>query len=150
MDIEQAINLINRLNNLDHIYDEKQKMITAFMHEYFSEMLKIEKLEADIYTHNEGKVREDRKSTLAYIKDKELIHNKYWSNFSPYYTPCSSSSEPEHNWEKISEIEIMETGDDDNPQFLFICNYQDATLVRKAFLIKIANSRLSIEHEFFG
>ena len=150
MEVKEALKLVDRLSSLVEIRSEKERIVTAFIHEYFAELLQFEELEAEIYTRNRSVERDNREDTFKYLNNKREIHNRYWSNKAAFYLPSSSGSEPAHDWSKVADIQIMETGDDDLPQFIFMCRYLDHTPVRKAFLIQIKNGKLSIEHEFFG
>ncbi|MCH2042227.1 MAG: hypothetical protein MK185_16470 [Saccharospirillaceae bacterium] len=150
MEVKEALQLVDRLSNIAEIHSRRYSFITAFVYEYFSEIFKIEKLESEMILNNRNLEKEQQEDSFKYLPAKREIHNKYWSNSSLFYVPCSAGSEPEHDWSKVSDIEIMETGDDDCPQFIFMCKYQDCSAVRKALLIKIEGGRLGIEHEFYG
>ncbi|WP_417526549.1 hypothetical protein [Marinomonas shanghaiensis] len=149
MDLEDAFNLINRIENLPQIYDEIEKAICSVVHSYFQELLEVEEQEAVIM----GKENYERSELTPYLNKKSEIHNKYWSNSAKFYQPCSSSSSPEHIWECLSDIEVLQNGDDENNLYIFKAkskNPDNGLLTNKAFLLKLEDDKLLIEHEFFG
>ncbi|WP_394233361.1 hypothetical protein [Pseudomonas anguilliseptica] len=149
MEIRDALNLIHRIENLPEIYNKIEMAVCSVIHSYFDEMLNIEKKESAIME------REDYRSDelSPFLDQKRSIHDKYWSNPSAYYRPCSSSSEPRHVWAYLCDIEVLQNGDDENSLFIFKANYKkpdSSTKIVKAFILKISGSSLKIEHEFFG
>ncbi|HHG3492848.1 TPA: hypothetical protein ACPVZI_004475 [Vibrio parahaemolyticus] len=149
MEIQEALKLVNRLQNLTDIYDSIEKAVCCTIHSYYDEMYRIEVQEAEIVI-NEG----FRSPSLDSLKvDKNEVHKKYWSNASSFYQPCSTSSEPEHVWDSLTNIEILQNGDDYNSLYIFKANKlrDDGSLgVSVAFLLKLTDNELFIEHEFFG
>ncbi|MFC3153478.1 hypothetical protein ACFOEK_20730 [Litoribrevibacter euphylliae] len=149
MEISDALKLIDRINNLPEIYDQIERAVIATMHSYYSEILNIEMEEAKImegedYNHDE---------LAPLIENKKSIHEKYWSNPAGFYQPCSSSSSPDHIWNNLSSIEILQNGDDELPLFLFKANYTDQDInltTNRAYLLKLRGTQLKIEHTFFG
>ena len=154
MKIKDALQLVERLSNLNEIYDHRTKVITAFVHEYFRELYGYEKLEAEICKRNRDVERKDREDSFKYLKNKKAVHDKYWFNKANYYAPCSASSDPSHDWSRVSNIVVLETGDDDCPLYLFNYSYRaqsgSSAVTKKSFLIKIRDEHLGFEHAFFG
>jgi hypothetical protein len=149
MEINDALKLIQRLENLPEIYDQIERAVCGVMQSYYTEMLEVEIAEAAVmanesYEHDE---------LTPFLESKRLIHEKYWSNLSGFYRPCSSSSEPEHVWNNLLDIEVIQNGDENNSLFIFKANYRDpdinVTTVR-AYLLKLKDESLKIEHLFFG
>ena len=154
MKVKDALQLVERLSNLNEIYDHRTKVVTAFVHEYFSELYEYEKLEAEISLRNRDLELKDREDSFKYLKEKRAVHDKYWSNKAQYYAPCSASSDPSHDWSRVIGIVVMETGDDDCPQYLFNYGYRahsgSSTIAKKSFLVKLQDETLGFEHAFFG
>ncbi len=48
MEIRDALNLINRIENLHEIYNKIEMAVCAVMHSYFDEMLEVEKKESAV------------------------------------------------------------------------------------------------------
>lgn len=149
MEIRDALNLIHRIENLPEIYNKIEMAVCSVIHSYFDEMLEVEKKESAVMG------REDYSSDEmnSFLDQKRSIHDKYWSNHSAYYQPCSSSSEPRHVWAYLCDIEVLQNGDDENSLFIFKANYKkpdSSTKIAKAFILKESGSSLKIEHEFFG
>ncbi len=149
MEISEAFKLIQRLENLPEIYDQIETAVCAVVQSYYSEMLVVEQAEAAIMTKE--KYSYDELAPL--LRRKTLIHEKYWSNPSDFYRPCSSSSEPDHVWKNLVGIEVLQNGDEDNSIFIFKASYVDPTInltTARAYLLKLKDSSLKIEHLFFG
>lgn len=149
MEIRDALNLINRIENLPEIYNKIEMAVCAVIHSYFDEMLEVEKKESVVMERGDY----DSDELNLFLDQKKSIHDKYWSNQSIYYRPCSSSSEPRHVWAYLCDIEVLQNGDDENSLFIFKANYkksESSTKIIKAFILKASGSSLKIEHEFFG
>ncbi|WAJ38469.1 hypothetical protein OU800_04315 [Pseudomonas sp. GOM7] len=149
MEIRDALNLIHRIENLPEIYNKIEMAVYSVIHSYFDEMLEVEKKESAIMEREDYSFDE----LSSFLDQKRSIHDKYWSNPSEYYRPCSSSSEPRHVWAYLCDIEVLQNGDDENSLFIFKANYKktgDSTKVVKAFILRVSGSSLKIEHEFFG
>ncbi|WP_325892440.1 hypothetical protein [Grimontia sp. NTOU-MAR1] len=149
MDINDALNMIRRLENLPEIYDQIERAVCGVVHSYFQDMLEVERLEAEIMSSSDY----NRDELEPHLEKKAEIHKKYWSNSSPFYQPCSSSSSPEHIWECLSDIEILQNGDDDCSLYIFKANLKDpdhGLVSKKAFILKLKEGHLYIGHELFG
>lgn len=146
MDAIESINLIRRLQSLPEINSAIEKSIVRFMHSYLNEMYEIEKDDIEYY---KNKNRDPKYSDVS-ISRKIEVHKKYWSNHGVFYMPCSIGSEPDHDWEKISDISIQKNDDDDNNLFLFISRYQRSSSrkINFTYLLKRNNGNFSIEHRF--
>ena len=149
MNISDALALVERLQNLPELHEAIEVAVCGMLSSYYKEMYEVEKSEAEII-----KAQGFDDDLLSPLLDQKVrIHEKYWSNLSDYYTPCSAGSEPEYMWSSLTNIEILQTGDDDAPLFLFKANKMcvDGSVgASVAFLVKASDSQLSIEHEFFG
>ncbi|GIZ13064.1 hypothetical protein [Pseudomonas sp. NCCP-436] len=110
MEINDALKLIQRLENLPEIYDQMERAVCAVMKNYYSEILEVELSEATIMAS--GNYKDDE--LTPFIERKKAIHAKYWSNNSAFYQPCSSSSKPERVWNNLTDIEVLQNGDDSN------------------------------------
>ena len=149
MEISDALKIIDRINHLPEIYEQIEKAVLAVMYSYYNEILTVELDEAKIMNGDEY----GNEDLNPLIGQKKLIHAKYWSNLAGFYQPCSSSSEPEHVWSNLSEIEILQNGDDDNPLFIFKAKYTDQDFnltTNRAYLLRLSGTLLKIEHTFFG
>lgn len=149
MDIDDALGMIRRIENLPEIYNRIERAVCAVVHSYYQEMLELEKLDAEIMS-SPGY---DRSKLDLNLQQKSEIYNKYWCNSSSYYQPCSSSSSPEHLWDCLSEIEILQNGDDENSLYIFKAKSTDpdhGSVTQKAFVLKLVKGDIYIEHEFFG
>ncbi|MDH0097251.1 hypothetical protein L1F06_016085 [Ectopseudomonas hydrolytica] len=149
MEIRDALNLIHRIENLPEIYNKIEMAVCSVIHSYFDEMLEVEKKESAVM----GRENYSSDELNSFLDQKRSIYDKYWSNHSAYYQPCSSSSEPRHVWAHLCDIEVLQNGDDENPLFIFKANYKkpdSSTKIAKAFILKESGSSLKIEHEFFG
>ena len=149
MEINDALKLIQRLENLPEIYDQMERAVCAVMKNYYSEILEVELSEATIMANENHRHDE----LTPFIERKKAIHAKYWSNNSAFYQPCSSSSEPEHIWNNLIDIEVLQNVDDNNLLFMFKANYKDPAInltTARAYLLKVNKSSLKIEHLFFG
>jgi hypothetical protein len=146
MDIIEAINMMRRLESLPEIYSSTEKAVIKAIHAYYSELFEIEK--ADILYFESGEKEEgySRKSIARKIE----VHKRYWSNHALFYEPCSLSSDPKHDWSRVSEIEILRNDDDDNQLFLFTAKYKSTsgTKLNLSYLLKTINGNLFIEHSF--
>jgi hypothetical protein len=149
MEINEALKLVQRLENLPEIYDQIERAVCAVMQSYYSEVLEVELTEAAIMTKENYSYDELR----PLLERKKLIHEKYWSNSSAFYRPCSSSSEPDHVWNNLASIEVLQNGDENDSLFIFKASYIDPTIsltTERAYLLKLKDSSLKIEHLFFG
>ena len=146
MDIIEAINMMRRLESLPEIYSFTEKAVIKTLHAYYAEVFEIEKADT-LYFESEEK--EEGYSTKA-IERKIEVHKRYWSNHALFYEPCSVSSEPRHDWSRISEIEILRNDDDDNQLFMFTAKYKSTsgTKLNLAYLLKNINGDIFIEHSF--
>ena len=149
MEVNEALKLIDRLNNLSEIYGRIETAVCGLVHRYYTEVYEIEMIEAGIITKS-GFGGEQLASLLDKKKD---VHKRYWSNQSSFYTPCSAGNEPEHVWGTLTNIEVFQNGDDVEPLYFFNAKKlrEDGSLGGSvAFLIRILDGELFIEHEFFG
>lgn len=149
MDLKDALRLVERLENLPELHERIERAVCAVVHSYFQEMLEVEKLEAKIMEATDR----DYDALDPLLEQKEEIHKKYWSNPSEFYLPCSASSHPEHLWDGLSNIEVLQNGDDDYPLFVFKADSKDPThglITKKAFILRLDDGHLRIEHELFG
>jgi len=149
MDINDALNMIRRIENLPEFYDQTEQAVCAVVHSYFQEILAVEKLEAEIMSSPDY----NRDDLDPHLEKKAEIRKKYWSNPPQFYHPCSSSSSPEHLWECISDIEVLQNGDDENSLYIFRANSKDpdhGLVTKKAFILKLKEDHLYTEHELFG
>ena len=153
MKIIDALKFIERVDNLPLLHNEVCNAVVGFIYSYFEDLVQIERKEQVIQKHNISVDRSERLDSFKYLDDKKDIHKRYWSNSEVFYIPCSSSSELDHDWTRIKNIEVLQTGNDDNPQFFFCSNYQNSkrdSFAKKAFLLRLQNNELKIEHEFYG
>ncbi len=153
MKIDDALKLIDRINNLPNLYDEIDQAVAGTIYSYFEELVAIERKEKKILENETILGKFISEDPHKYLNNKIKIHEKYWSNKSKYYQPLSAGTDLEHDWSRIHGIEILQTGDDDCPQFLFCASYKldysdDSN--KKAYLLKLIDNQLKIEHEFFG
>ena len=114
MEIREALSLIDRLQNLPDLYDRIEVAVCGLVHRYYDELYEVEKIEAEII--DAVGFRDERLSAL--LNKKVEIHEKYWSNKSPFYKPCSAGNSPEHVWDTLADIEILQNGDDDNSLYI--------------------------------
>ncbi|PMJ92676.1 hypothetical protein [Vibrio sp. 10N.261.55.A7] len=149
MEIQEALQFVDRLQNLTGIYDSIEKAVCCTVHSYYDEMYQIEAKEADIVEQ-----KGFRSASLDLLRiNKRKVHNKYWSNKANFYQPCSTSSEPSHVWNSLVNIEVLQNGDDNNSLYIFKAQKQrdDGSLgVSVGFLLQLTDNQLFIEHEFFG
>ena len=149
MNIHDALNMVRRIENLPKIYDQIEKAVCGVVHTYFQEIFEVEKLEAEIMSSPD--YSDD--DLDSHLKKKAEIHKRYWSNSSRFYQPCSSSIHPEHIWESLCDIEILQNGDDDCPLYIFKANSKDpdnGLITKIGFILKLKEGNLYIEHKFFG
>lgn len=149
MEISDALRLIDRIQNLPEIYGRIERAVFSVIHSYYGEILHVELEEAKIMESDDFKHNELDK----FVEAKKLIHSKYWSNLAVFYQPCSSSSQPDHVWSNLSGIEILQNGDNDNSLFIFKAKYTNSEtklVTDRAYLLKLTDGELKIEHTFFG
>ena len=149
MEVSEALSLIDRLKNLPDLYDRIEAAVCGLVHRYYDELFEVEKLEAEII----DSVGFDNDRLPALLNRKSEIHEKYWSNKSPYYQPCSAGNTPGHVWDSLANIEVLQNGDDENSLYIFkarkLCpDGSQGTSV--AFILKLVEDQLFIDHEFFG
>ena len=149
MEISEALSLIDRLQNLPDLYDRVEAAVCGVVHRYYDELFEVEKIEAEII----DSVGFDDERLPVLLKKKSAIHEKYWSNKSSYYKPCSAGNTPDHVWNSLAAIEILQNGDDENSLYIFKAKKLrgDGSLgVSVSFILKLVDNQLFIEHEFFG
>ncbi len=149
MELSKALRLIDRIKNLPEIHDQIERAVLAVIYSYYEEILHVELEEANIMAHEDL----GRHDLDKLISAKKIIHEKYWSNLASFYQPCSSSSQPDHIWSNFSDIKIFQNGDDENSLFLFTAKYTNSgvnTTSSRAYLLKLNEGKLKIEHTFFG
>lgn len=149
MKVSEALDLIDRLKNLPDLYDRIEVAVCGLVHRYYDELYEVEKLEAEII----DAVGFDDDRLPALLSRKSEIHEKYWSNKAPYYKPCSVGNTPDHVWGLLTNIKILQNGNDENSLYIFkaIKLRPDGSLgTSVAFILKLVEDQLFIEHEFFG
>ncbi len=146
MDIIEAMNMVRRIENLSEICQASDKAVIRTVHEYFSELHAIEKND-EVYFQAESR---DENYVPNSIANKIAIHKRYWANPSIFYEPCSLSSMPRYDWNKVTEVQIQRNDDDENQLFLFIAKYSmsETALMNRTYLLKQYDQTLLIEHEF--
>jgi hypothetical protein len=146
MNIIEAMNMIRRLKSLPDIYLAADKAVIHTVHDYFNEMYEIELRYKSALENGE-----DIFSAMSIsIDEKTVIHKKYWSNFALFYVPCSASSDPEHKWNLLSNIEIFRNEDDDNQLFIFSAKYPSpfGSATNRIYVLKAVDGVLKFEHKF--
>jgi hypothetical protein len=149
MEVSEALSLISRLKNLPDLYDRIEVAVCGLIHRYYDELFELEKSEAEII----DSVGFDDDRLPALLSRKSEIHEKYWSNKSIFYKPCSAGNTPDHVWDSLTNIEVLQNGDDDNSLYIFKARKlrPDGSLgTSVAFILKLVEDQLFIEHQFFG
>jgi hypothetical protein len=148
MDLIESLNMVRRIENLPEINDRLDKAIIYAVYEYYRELFELEELEGEFSTGTDL----DFEKLDKHLKDKEVIHQKFWCNQSPFYEPNSISSTPQHSWKYVSDIEVMRNGDDENNLFIFKAKYDEPShpvAAQRAYLLKAVGESFKIEHAFF-
>lgn len=141
-----ATEIMDRLSSSVYRADNKEQMVSAFMKNYFDELYVIEvKIAAEM-----EKAETDKPLMDEYLKQKRQIFKRYWRQDDPqrvyYYCPISWSGTPAHDWSKVENVSIFETGDEVRPQYLMTYSYDGITYT---FSLIYQNNELKIQDYFF-
>lgn len=148
--LQIAVSMMNSLESSIYRANSKVELVTNFMQKYFTELYEVDVLIA------EEMVNEDDEKTKFLLEQKKDIFKKYWllddEQRAYYYEPMSYSSIPEHDWAKVKNIKIFETGDDIKPQFLFAYSYESftGTMMDYVFSVVYFDGKLKIIDYYFG
>lgn len=146
MNIIDAMNMVRRLESLPEIYLAADKAVIQTVHAYFAEMYETELRDKAFFESGENVL--DYMSIS--IDEKIVIHKKYWSNSALFYVPCSTSSDPAHNWNLLTNVEIFRNDNDDNQLFIFSAKYPfpSGTASNRVYVLRLINGVLMFEHKF--
>ncbi|WP_156819054.1 hypothetical protein [Psychrobacter lutiphocae] len=141
-----ATEIIDRLNTSVYRGNSNEQMVSEFIKKYFDELYVVE-----VKIANEmAKEESDRTLMDNYLEQKRQIFNRYWLQDDPqtvyYYYPISWSGTPSHDWSKVENVSIFETGDEVKPQYLMSYTYEGITYV---FSLIYHNNELKIQDFFF-
>lgn len=121
--------------------------LSKFMKAYFAENFQIE--QEYIAKNASG----DKDFWKVSIEKKIDIHKKYWCNLDEFWIPCSMSSEAKFDWNRVKDIEILRSEDDNNMQYLFIFKYiksdESDYEPKKAYVLKLKENKLMIDQQFY-
>lgn len=143
--IKEVIDFVDGINSIPAQAQNIEDMIIHFMKTYFHEKFEVEKKVIEYYKKHE-EFPDDG------FEWQKSVHRDYWSNQSKFYTPSSQGTEAHFDWDRVSDITVMKTGDDYNPQFLFKYKYASGYgwTEENCFMIKQVGDKIGIEHFFFG
>lgn len=150
MKLTDMFNMMQRLRAAPVRLSAEDQAIVGFMESYFAEMYAIEKEE-------EGKVgrRESSETMLkrldASIERQKNVHVRYWCNNAPFYQPSSTTSDPDHDWKRVTSIKVLRNGDDNAPLFLFVFGYLDTNINEPrlhCYAIRAVEGKPKIEHRY--
>lgn len=146
MNIIEAMNMMRRLESLPEIYREADKAVINTVHAYFSELYEIEIRDKSVIESG----NDDSDYLSKSVAEKTAIHKKYWSNPALFYVPCSMSSDPQHDWNLISKVEIFRNDDDDNQLFIFSAKYPYSWggTSNRVYVLRVLDGELKFEHVF--
>lgn len=146
MNITDALNLMRRLESLPAIYEAADLAVIGTVKAYYAELFETELRDQARYAAG----TDDRAAMRQSIEDKRAVHSKYWSNPALFYQPCSTSSDPSHDWSRISDIQVFRNEDDDNRMFIFAARYRmsERTQVNHVYVLRQVEDALKIEHSF--
>ena len=147
MDIIEATNMMRRLECLPDIHKAEDVAIIRTLHAYFNELYAIE-LQDKAYA---DKGVEDEAYEQQSLDKKTEVHEKYWSNQSEFYQPCTIMNQPRHNWDHISHISILRNNDEENELFIFTAKYRESkgkSASNIGYLLAFVDDQLMIEHKF--
>lgn len=148
MKLTDMFNMMQRLRAGPVELSAEDQGIVGLMEKYFSEMYEIEK-------EDEGKAgrRESSEAMLkrldASIKRQKEVHARYWCNNSPFYEPSSTTTDPDHDWKRVTSIKVLRNGDDNGPLFLFVFGYMDTNIKESrlhCYGIRVVGGEPKIEH----
>lgn len=150
MKLTDMFNMMQRLRAAPIRLSAEDQTVVSFMEKYFAEMYEIEK-------EDEGKAgrRESSEVMLkrleASIERQKQVHTKYWCNHSPFYEPSSTTTDPDHDWKRVTSIKVLRNGDDNGPLFLFVFGYMDKNINEPrlhCYGIRAVDGKPMIEHRY--
>jgi len=147
MIIKMFEDMFSRIQSKAYAPESIEDLISRRMKSYFSENFAVEQ------EYLEKDKAGDREFFTVSIDKKVVIHHKYWSNSDEFYIPCSMSSDPKFDWERVKDIEILRSEDDKNTQYLFVYRYAkrfpDDQERKYAYVLKAIENNLMIEGHFY-
>lgn len=132
----------NVFSNIEHLSENRTLLendVIKTIYQYFKDMHEIEIQSKDYFHHK-------NKSLLnQLVNRKKDVHEKYWSNKDIYYQPCSLSTLDRYDWNKVSQIEVLQNYDSENRFATCRMVYDDDIQI---FMVKFKESGIFIEHHF--
>ncbi len=144
-----AFEMMDSLNSVVSRAEGKKELVYQFMKNYFNAMYEIE-----IRIAEEMKKEDKNGKLMDKLLDEKIdMFNQYWLQDDKqrvkFYKPCSWSGDPEHDWARVSDIEIFETGDDVKSQFLFVYKYSGFFESKYVYSTVFRDNRLLIVDSYF-
>lgn len=150
MKLTDMFNFMQRVQAAPLRLSAEDQSVVDVMQGYFSEMYEIEKEE-----EGKGGRRESNEKIMqrleASIARQKPIHARYWCNNSPFYEPMSTTTDPDHDWKRVTNLKVLRTGDDNEPRYLFVFAYMDININEPrlhCYGLRVVGGKPMIEHRY--
>ena len=150
MKLAEFFGLMQRVKAAPMRLSAEDQVIVNLMQSYFAEMYAIER-DDEGQSHRSESDESMLKRLEASIQRQKEVHSRYWCNTSLFYEPCSTTTDPEHDWKRITNFKVLRNGDENGPLFLFLFAYMNIHVNEPrlhCYGLRTVGGKPMIEHQY--